>query len=178
MTFFYIQAFPFIYILMSRKTEEAYFDVFKFINENIINLTCTKFTSDYEISLRNALNRICPEAPIITCWFHFCQAVRRYASQINGFLVFLRSNPEASVIFQQILCLPLLPNVHIMSTFCLLQERAFSINKIAFVHFFVYFKRQWIVRVSTIILKLTTLNQSQLNIFITIGRPSQNIGLW
>lgn len=109
---------------MSRKTEEAYFDVFKFIKENVMDIACAKLTSDYEVALRNALNKICPSALLIACWFHFCQAVRRFASQIDGFLVFLRSNQESAIIFQQILCLPLLPPEHILSTFNLLQERA------------------------------------------------------
>lgn len=150
--FVFTQAFPFVFVLMSRKTEAAYFDVFKYINTNVMDLNCAKFTSDYEVSLRNALQKICPTALLVACWFHFCQAVRRFASKIDGFLIFLRSNQAAAIVFQQVLCLPLLPHEHILTTFNLLQDRAFAIDKTKFITFFVYFKRQWLVRVSILLL--------------------------
>lgn len=86
---------------MSRKSEEAYDDVMNFINENVIDLKCGKFTTDFEVAMRNALHKICPTATLIACWFHFNQAVKRYASQIPGFSAFLKGNDEANKIFKQ-----------------------------------------------------------------------------
>ncbi|XP_017466766.1 PREDICTED: uncharacterized protein LOC108359419 [Rhagoletis zephyria] len=47
--------FPFVFILMSRKTEEAYIDVFRYINDNVIDLECAKFLTDYEMPLQNCV---------------------------------------------------------------------------------------------------------------------------
>lgn len=56
---------------MSRKTEQAYVDVSSYINDNVIDFECAKFSSDYEMGLRNAMGKLCPTATQIGCWFHF-----------------------------------------------------------------------------------------------------------
>lgn len=133
---------------MSNKTEDAYDDVLSYIHRNVMNLTCAKFTTDYEVAMRNALQKISPGAQLVACWFHYCQAVKRYATKIAGFMQFLQSDAEAKVIFEQMLCLPLLPPEYILPTFKTLKEKAFAINKKAFSKFFVYYQRQWLVRES------------------------------
>lgn len=135
---------------MSHKTEAAYNNVLDFIKVNIGAITCAKFTTDYEIAMRNALRQHSPDAEAIVCWFHFTQAVKRYASKIAGFVIFLRSEETGNAmnIFRKFLCLPLLPEANISSIFELLKEEAFTINKEKFFEFISYFNRQWILKVS------------------------------
>lgn len=89
------KVFPFAYILMNRKTMKAYKSVFKFIHENIINLSdVVSFTTDYELSMRNALRDLFPNVHRFACYFHFCQAVKRRAWQTPGIVALIRSNPK------------------------------------------------------------------------------------
>lgn len=132
---------------MSNKTEDAYDDVLSYIHGNVMNLTCAKFSTDYLVAIRNALQKISPGVQLVACWFHFCQAVKRYATKIAGFNKFLQWDAEAKVIFEQMHCLPLLPPEHILPAFKTLEVKASAINKKAFLKFFVYCQRQWLVRV-------------------------------
>lgn len=121
---------------MSNKTEDAYDDVLSYIHGNVMNLTCAKFSTDYLVAIRNALQKISPGVQLVACWFHFCQAVKRYATKIAGFNKFLQWNAEAKVIFEQMHCLPLLPPEHILPAFKTLEVKASAINKKAFLNFF------------------------------------------
>lgn len=148
------KAFPFIFVLMSHKSEAAYKDVLNFIKTNIKSknkneINCAKFTTDYEVAMRNALSDAFPDAQSVACWFHFTQAVKRYASKIPGFFKYLHdeNNDEALQIYYKLLCLPLLPAEHIVATFNILKKEAFDLNKKEFAKFMSYYYRQWISKV-------------------------------
>lgn len=93
---------------MSHKTQAAYIDVLDFIKLKIGALSCAKFTTDYEVAMRNALQTHFPDAEARACWFHFTQAVKRYASKIPGFINYLRLEETSTAmnIFRKFLCLP------------------------------------------------------------------------
>lgn len=81
---------------MSRKTEAAYKAVFKFINAKVMPLdNASSFTTDYERAMRNALRKLYPTAALFACYFHYCQALKRRASQTAGFVKFIQSNEKA-----------------------------------------------------------------------------------
>lgn len=148
------KTFPIIFVLMSHKSEAAYKHVLQFIKENISDLKCIKFSTDYETAMRNALADAFPEAQGVACWFHFTQAVKRYASQIPEFFKYVQAegNEEAQKIYYKLLCLPLLPAKHIVATFDALKREAFDLNKTQFSRFMSYYRRQWILKVSLYIL--------------------------
>lgn len=80
--------FPLIYVLMTRKTQEAYCSVFQYIEENVCHLRPNSFMTDYETGLRNALRFVYTIAKIEGCWFHYCQVIKKNARR---FPVFYRS---------------------------------------------------------------------------------------
>lgn len=98
--------------------------------------------------MRNALKTHYPDSSFIACWFHFCQAVKKNASQFQGFVNFIRSNPAAEKIYYKLQCLPLLPAKYIDSAFNTLQDEALALNA-AFKPFLNYYNRQWIVKVGS-----------------------------
>lgn len=118
---FFDKTIPFIYVLMTRKTQAAYTHLFRCIDDEILPLNPSSFMTDYEVAMRNALGTVYPEAQMYGCWFHFCQAVKRHASQIGGFLVAARSNNESAEIYYDLLCLPLLPPQYIINVFNLIK---------------------------------------------------------
>lgn len=90
------QVFPFSYILMTNKTQISYEDVFKYINKNILQLQgVSSFTSDFEVAMRNGIKKLFPDSKRFTCYFHFCQAVKKRASQTDGFAKLIGENKRA-----------------------------------------------------------------------------------
>lgn len=91
----YLQVFPFAWILMDRRTRAAYEAVFKFIDENVLALgNVVSFTSDFERAMRNALKKLYPSIKRFTCHFHYTQALKRRASQTDGLVNAIRSDPQ------------------------------------------------------------------------------------
>ena len=76
---------------MTKKSKEAYEHVFSFVKNNICNLVPTTFTTDFEKDLRNAIKKVFPETRLKGCWFHFCQAIRRKAMQLQELSVVLKN---------------------------------------------------------------------------------------
>lgn len=149
LTYELFQAYPFIFVLMSRKTEECYAHVLRYIEENVFALLPSKVTTDYEIAMRNALEKQYPQAKFVKCWFHFTQAVKRNAAKVTGFINFIRVNDNAENIYYKLMSLPLLPASYIKPTFERLKSAAFAIDKRKFVRFINYYERQWIMKVSS-----------------------------
>lgn len=135
---------------MTRKTEECYAHVLRYIEEFIFDLKPSKFTTDYEIAMRNALEKHYPDAKFVKCWFHFTQAVKRNAAKVTGFMNFIQLDDNAEGIYYKLMCLPLLPASLIKETFEKLKSAAFAIDKRRFLQFINYYERQWIVKVSQI----------------------------
>lgn len=103
---FYLQIFPIIFVLMDKRTTNAYNAVFNFINVKVFDMRCTKkFYTDYEIAIRNSLRINYPASKLLTCNFHQIQAIRKKASQIEGFMEFIKQNDAARKIYYKIMYL-------------------------------------------------------------------------
>lgn len=133
---------------MSKKSRRAYDHVFQYIEQNIFKLSkVTTFTTDYEIAMRAAIAECNPTAQLYACHFHFAQACKRKATQIDGLVTLIRTNKNAESIYYRILSLPLLPVNHIISAFNELRTEARALKNSSMNKFFVYFRRQWILKV-------------------------------
>lgn len=131
---------------MSSRTQVAYTHVFRYINEHIFSLKCASFTSDYEIAMRNALRACFPDSELVSCWFHYCQAIRRKASQLTAFFELIRTNAAARKLYFKFQALALLEAGLIVDAFNKLKEMTLQYE--AFEPFVKYFEHQWIKRVS------------------------------
>lgn len=136
---------------MTHKSQQAYEDIFDYINKSIFPLSTAKsFTSDYEVAMRNALRKLYPHAAMVACLFHFTQAVKRHASQTPGLMDLIKSKPDAASVYYRLQCLPLLHHQFIIDEFKKLRREAFGISQEAkdiFRSFFRYFASQWIEKV-------------------------------
>lgn len=142
------QVFPFVYVLMTNKTEKCYEHVFRYINENVFDLNCTTFTTDYEVAMRNAIRNIYPRSNQIACYFHFTQAVKKNAWKTTGLVDLIRSNSAARSVYYRLQCIPLLPPQYIANMFTLLKAEANKIERAVFRPFLKYYHQQWIVKVN------------------------------
>lgn len=141
------QTIPFLFVLMTRKTKKSYLHLFKYIKDNIFDMTCFSFTTDYERAMRKALRSIYPDSKFVHCWFHFCQAAKKRAAQTPQLIPFIHNNVEAAEIYYKLLSLPLLPAHHIKNEFQKLKFIARAKYRAVFADFVSYYERQWINRV-------------------------------
>lgn len=133
---------------MSRKTQEAYTHLFKYINDHIFPLNCSSFMSDFELAMRNSMAAVWPDADYTTCWFHLCQACERQVAKNHALLKLLRSNnKDAREIYKKILALPLLPADRIVDAFEKLAGIAMAKFPAEFRPFIIYYRNQWLQKV-------------------------------
>lgn len=125
---------------MSRKTEEAYTAVFKYINDNIIDLNGKASMTDYEKVMRNALKKLFPNMKLDACWFHFTQAVKKNAFKHAGMKRLIRTNTDAANVYYKLQALPLLPANEIQTACLMLKSQA----PVKFKKFLQYYERQWL----------------------------------
>lgn len=146
---------------MTHKTEAAYKAVFTTINESVMNLqSFTTFMTDYERAMRNALSSVIPNAIATSCWFHFVQACKRYVQKTQELKEFINQNDEngkaGKELYRRLLCLPLLHSSKIKDAFESIKKQAFGLNRKAFERFLNYYNNQWIKKVISILLSITS----------------------
>lgn len=90
---------PFIYVLMTKRTQIAYTRIFKYIDKHICSLVCARFYTDYESAMKGALHACYPDSQLVSCWFHFVQAVRRKVSKISDLFHLIRADGKAAMIY-------------------------------------------------------------------------------
>lgn len=128
---------------MTRKTEAAYTHLFHNI-ESRWKINAKKATTDYEKAIKNALRKVYTGIKIVSCWFHYCQALAKNAKNIKGFRNFIKSDDAASRIFRKLMCLPLMRADNIPAAFKLIKEEALNLNKNKFAPFLSYIEEQWL----------------------------------
>lgn len=134
-----------MYVLMSRKTEKCYTHLFQTLKE-IFPLNGKSVMTDFELAMRNAIRSVYPTIKMHTCWFHFCQAAKRKASQLMHFMAQLKINENIKNAYYKLLCLPLLPASEILSCFQIIKSQV--TDEKVFKPFLKYFETQWMQKVS------------------------------
>lgn len=130
---------------MTRKTEAAYTHLFHNI-ESRWKISPKKATTDYEKAIKNALRKLFPGIKLVSCWFHYCQALAKNAKKIKGFRKFIKNDDAASRIYRKLMCLPLMRADNIPAAFKLIKEEAIHLNKSNFSPFLSYIEEQWLKR--------------------------------
>lgn len=135
---------------MDKKTENTYWHIFNYIENNIFNLAPKSFNTDYECGMQNALKRIYPNAQLVGCWFHYCQAVRRKIVQrFKNLQTYIKTSNQANAMYHKFLSLPLLPHYLIQNSFEQLKLMINIFDKDQhFDQFVAYFEKQWIKKVN------------------------------
>lgn len=134
---------------MNKKTEESYAHIFEYIERNIFQLEPNSFTTDYEKAMRNGLKSVYKNAVLISCWFHYCQALRRKCSQITDFFNHVSNSETADRIFHKFLALPHLPRDKIREGFAMLKLALQCMEpKEPYDKFLKYYETQWLKKVN------------------------------
>lgn len=129
---------------MTRRTTNAYVAALQYVNENIIELKGMGIIIDFEKAMRAALKKVSPNIPILGCWFHFCQALRRQMASMEHLFALIKDNSDAKNIFRKFQCIALLPYDKIKDAFVYLLREALEEKRFKeFAPFISYFKKEW-----------------------------------
>lgn len=134
---------------MTRKLQKSYEHLFRYIDTNIFAMKPTSVMTDFEVGMRNAVHTVWPAADQFTCWFHYCQAVKKHSSQIPEFLAIARGDVETIKIYYHIMCLPLLPAHDMRAAFDQLKLEAKAKHGNLYTKFMRYIEKQWMTKVLT-----------------------------
>lgn len=149
--FEHFQSFPLAFVLMSRRTIEAYESAFKYINDRLIPLRGDGIIIDFEKAMRKGLKQVLEtnqsEMPILGCWFHFAQSLRRKMAKQPALFENVRTNEKYKEIFRRYQCLPLLPVQYIERMFRSISKDALKLDKDCFSPFINYFHDEWMKQV-------------------------------
>lgn len=153
-----------------------------------IFLNCRRLHLLPQITSWRCVQRLLPATRRQNCTlaiFHFAQACKRRASQIDGFVNLVRSNKEVESIYYRLLCSPLLPVQHIFDAFKQLKSEARAIKKSSLRKFVTYFKRQWIKKVNYYQFEMelnfiffAKIKQISFCFIHHLGRTTQNLCKW
>lgn len=141
--------FPFIFVLMDKRTKKAYDHLFNYIHNNIFKLDANSFMTDFETALQSSLKKNFANAKLYGCWFHFCQAIRRnIGKKFKNLSEYIRSDRKCSKVYHKFLTLPLLPAKTIPTAFSILTKEINTFdNDKKFGEFIEYFDKQWMKKV-------------------------------
>lgn len=129
---------------MTHRTIDAYTAALTYVNENIIELNGRGIIIDFEKAMRAGLKKVAPNLPILGCWFHFAQALRRKMASFSNMFALIKKNQDAKIIFRKFQCLALLPYEKIKDAFVHLLREALMEKKFKeFSPFIDYFKKEW-----------------------------------
>ncbi|XP_039297484.1 uncharacterized protein LOC120354421 isoform X2 [Nilaparvata lugens] len=104
--------FPLAYVLMTRRTQDAYEGVLSYLKNQMPALNPTFVLADFEQAIQNATLTVWPNCRIVGCFFHYTQAVYRRMVQLNTAAV-MRQSIEASKAGHMLMSLALLPSARI-----------------------------------------------------------------
>lgn len=158
-------AIPFIYVLMSRKTEACYLHLFKTLR-GLLPLDGRSFMTDFEVAMRNALRVVYPNVQQYSCWFHYCQAARKKCSKFPKLVKSLKSNEILKRAYYKLLALPLLPAADILACFQMVKSEFVDVPDAMM--FLKYFEKQWLEKVITIIMNTAIIPTSLSSNHVTL----------
>ena len=69
------KAVPLMWIMMKRRTKEAYESVFRFLKEKLPQKNIENMTTDFEAAIGIAARRVYKNINLRFCYFHFTQVI-------------------------------------------------------------------------------------------------------
>jgi len=93
-----VKTFPIVYALMTSKKQGLYKQIIDHVNEVAEDIAGQKLNpsfvmSDFEMAILAVMSSSFPNARVRGCWFHFCQAIYKYAQKL-GLKALLNNNEQ------------------------------------------------------------------------------------
>ena len=117
---------PGMFVLMERKTEQPYLDVFRTVQQQMPDdhrQGPDDFSVDFELGSANAFKNVFADATEDFCFFNFCQSMwRRLQSSGHVAEYMLEENTEIRMQFHAILSICFVPTLDVPEVFGVLSE--------------------------------------------------------
>ena len=140
---------PAAFILMTSKHENCYITAFSALNSVCkglkLSINPKHIMTDFERSLRNALEWIYPDAELLGCYFHYCRCLWFYAAK-HGLKL-----PSRIITTRKIISLlKILPHLDDNERKEIFQEitESFKSSEKVFKDFLEYYKKNWLTKYS------------------------------
>ncbi|XP_066585189.1 uncharacterized protein [Prorops nasuta] len=147
---------PCLWVLMSRKTEQHYIEVFKFLKESVLkDFNVNSFMTDFELGLRNAIKVVYSNCKLKSCFFHYVHDVRKYANKLRLFRALEIQKIEIRIkgifLLRKMQNLPLLPASSIEIGYAIIKENLNANKELLaipqFRKLFVYINNFWLKKI-------------------------------
>ena len=139
---------PVAFVIMSRRKQEDYEEVFKALLELVPQVRVKKVVLDFERAVWTTLRKMMsrnqfPKVTIKGCFFHFAQAVYRRIGLI-GLAAQYKHCMGTKDICRQMMALAFLPAEYVPMLFSVLKERCFASGIANLKKFALYMEKNWI----------------------------------
>lgn len=132
---------------MTKKTTEAYLDVFDFI-EQFFKLEPAVSMTDFEDGMRIAIRIRWPNCDLRGCEFHYKYAINRRCKADTNLKFLLENNANARKIKNMLHSIPLLPKNRILEGYKAVKLWAKNRKlHVKMADLFSYYERQWLCEV-------------------------------
>lgn len=135
---------PVIYGLLPNKSQRTYVRFFELLTTRL-NIHMKTFKCDFELAVINAVQQVYPEVQVKGCFFHYQKAITKKAEQLG-----VLDLKECKKVIRLIRNLPLLPENHIKNCWLTILNNAPDFEQ--FRMFKNYFEKQWLSKISTVLL--------------------------
>ena len=134
---------PGMFVLMERKTEQVYLDVFRAVQQQLPEdhrQGPEHFSVDFELAPANAFKNVFTDATEGFCFFHFCQSMwRRLQASGHAAEYMLEENTEIRMQFHALLSICFVPPQDVPEVFGLIAESCEEVLDDVIDHLEVYY---------------------------------------
>lgn len=129
-------------VFMTKRTTEAYQEVWQRIKEELPQWNMTAYMGDYDAAMRSAVASEFPGVRLYGCFFHFAQCLVKKAGQVGLAGEIRRRGSRVRKLFLSLTALPLLPWEEIEPAFLFYSLRAIQTDP-RFARLLTYMRTFW-----------------------------------
>ena len=167
---------------MENKRKESYKEIFKYF-KNELNLHFNEAMLDFELGLKNALKEVFQDIKLMSCWFHFAQAVTR---KLQHMPASIRFRYDIKELIAKLLSLPLLPASKIYEAYQTIKKEILltESENVTFRKFFLYFESFWLYKIGPAnfsvfdLLQRTNNNSESFNKQLNDAMETKHSNMW
>lgn len=169
---------------MEKKQKSSYVAVFRYIKETF-KISFDEIMTDFELGLKNAAREVFGDATLLSCWFHYCQAINRQFQKLPNSVRFSSAVKE---FISKFMALPLAPPDRIAEGYFILKNEILSRHVGSFAKhfrtFFSYYESFWLDRIGPYnytvfsIAQRTNNNNEQFNKLLNAAIKTNHPNIW
>lgn len=169
---------------MQDKKKASYKSVFEFIRDDL-KMEFQEIMTDFELGLKNAAREVFRDVKLISCWFHFTQALNRRFQKLPSSV---RYSFDCKEFIAKFMALPLLPAALIEKAYYEIKQEIYEreTNNIFsnLADFYEYFENFWLSKIGAknftvfSVFQRTNNNSEQMNALLAKKISTKHPNVW